>query len=345
MNVHFVVTLGEKDMEKAEAQGFIEFFKLTTKIHTSNMFCFDFDGKIRKYESAEEIIEDFYPQRLAFYQKRKDHMANTLQLELDRLTNQARFIQMIVTKELVVSGRKKVDIVAELRRRDFRPFPKIAKAKAAGETEEVLEGDEEEEDVTDSNDYDYLLNMAISSLTKERVRTVMSDQCSVVKRRRVFRSTSSGSRPTTRKPNSSGFSSSLLSRCGTPTSTASSKNGRCVFQSSSLPHASYPLPRSLTSIGSTKPSNLVRSPRRASASNRPSPRWPAKRRRRPARTKMTTSSRRRQARLKPRKHLTPSPRRNQQRSSMSRTKTPTMDTSSPRRRRPVLLPRRRPLRK
>ena len=59
------------EMEKAEKQGFHEFFKLSTKINTSNMVCFDFDGKIKKYNSAEEIIEDFYPKRLAYYQKRK----------------------------------------------------------------------------------------------------------------------------------------------------------------------------------------------------------------------------------------------------------------------------------
>ena len=35
MNVHFVVTMSEKDMEKAEAQGLLEFFKLTSKINTS----------------------------------------------------------------------------------------------------------------------------------------------------------------------------------------------------------------------------------------------------------------------------------------------------------------------
>ena len=71
MNVHFIVTMSEKGMEAAEKQGFHEYFKLTTKINTSNMVCFDFDGKIKKYNTPEEIIEDFYPKRLAFYQKRK----------------------------------------------------------------------------------------------------------------------------------------------------------------------------------------------------------------------------------------------------------------------------------
>lgn len=63
--------MSAKGMEKAEEQGLIDFFKLTTKLTTSNMICFDFEGKIKKYDSPEEIIEDFYPVRLAYYQKRK----------------------------------------------------------------------------------------------------------------------------------------------------------------------------------------------------------------------------------------------------------------------------------
>lgn len=75
--MHFVVSMAAKDVEKAEEQGLTEFFKLTSKINTSNMICFDFDGKIRKYSSPEEIIDEFYPKRLAYYQKRK---ASTFQI-------------------------------------------------------------------------------------------------------------------------------------------------------------------------------------------------------------------------------------------------------------------------
>lgn len=107
----------------------------------------------------------------------QDFLANELQDQLDKLSNQARFIKMIVTKELVVSGRKKVDIVAELRKKQFRPFSKVKKAKAAGETEEVVEEEEEEEESAVSTDYDYLLGMAISSLTKEKVMRSLSFPC------------------------------------------------------------------------------------------------------------------------------------------------------------------------
>ena len=79
---------------------------------------------------------------------------------------------MIVKKQLSVSNRKKGDIVHELRKLGFRPFPKVSKAKAAGETEEVIpdpDEDDAEEEGTNA-DFDYLLGMQIWSLTKEKVR-------------------------------------------------------------------------------------------------------------------------------------------------------------------------------
>ncbi|KAJ7139482.1 DNA topoisomerase II [Mycena epipterygia] len=169
-NVHFVITMDAKQLEKAEEKGLLEFFKLTSKITTSNMICFDFDGKIKKYNSPEEILEDFYPVRLAYYQKRKDHLAAELQNIFEKLTNQARFIKMIVDRELVISNRKKADIIVDLKRHKFRPFPKISKAREAGEEEEALE---DEADTSNGSDYDYLLGMAISSLTKERIEKLL----------------------------------------------------------------------------------------------------------------------------------------------------------------------------
>jgi DNA topoisomerase-2 len=58
-------------LEKAEAEGLEKFLKLVTQINTSNMICFDSNGKIKKYNSPEEILEEFYVLRLSYYQKRK----------------------------------------------------------------------------------------------------------------------------------------------------------------------------------------------------------------------------------------------------------------------------------
>ncbi|EGO19472.1 hypothetical protein SERLADRAFT_453445 [Serpula lacrymans var. lacrymans S7.9] len=171
VNIHFVITMSPKDLEKAEEQGLTEFFKLTSKINTSNMICFNLDGKIQKYQTPEEIIEEFFPKRLACYQSRKDYLANELQTQFERLSNQARFVKMIVDKELIVANRKKADIISELRKLKFRPFPKVVKAKAAGEAEDAEE--EEDETSNTSTDYDYLLGMAIWSLTSEKIEKLL----------------------------------------------------------------------------------------------------------------------------------------------------------------------------
>ena len=96
-----------------------------------------------------------------------------MQKDLDKLSNQSRFIKMIIDGSLVVARKKKKDLVTELKKLNFKPFPKIADARKEGEFENVVERDEESEESEEvaagANDYDYLLGMAIWSLTQERV--------------------------------------------------------------------------------------------------------------------------------------------------------------------------------
>ena len=68
---------------------------------------------------------------------------------LEKLSNQARFVEMIVSEELVESNCKKADIVQELK---FGLFPELASG----------------------THLDYLLGMAIWSLTKDKVCTPCS---------------------------------------------------------------------------------------------------------------------------------------------------------------------------
>jgi len=77
---------------------------------------------------------------------------------------------MIIDKKLNVSNRRKADIVADLRKHEFRAFPKSNSAKEAGETEDAAE-DEDGGKVNGEmlSDFDYLLGMPIWSLTKEKI--------------------------------------------------------------------------------------------------------------------------------------------------------------------------------
>lgn len=83
-------------------------------------------------------------------------------MQLDKLTNQVRFIQIIIKKELAVSGRKKQDIVRDLKTKGFTPFEKPAKvaANAEAENETAANAEEDEEDTTTgTTGYDYLLQV------------------------------------------------------------------------------------------------------------------------------------------------------------------------------------------
>ena len=70
-SVHFVITMTEAEMRKAEEEGLEKRFRMTSTISIANMVCFDLNGKIRKYTSPEEILEDFYHKRLEYYGIRK----------------------------------------------------------------------------------------------------------------------------------------------------------------------------------------------------------------------------------------------------------------------------------
>jgi len=174
--VHFIIKMEEKHMQNALSRGLEDTFKMTTSMATSNLVAFDAQGRIHKYETVLDIMEEFYHERLKFYGLRKKHQLEEMNKELDRMTNQARFVQMIIDNKLVVSRKKKQVLVAELQRLSFKPFPKVEDARKAGEFEAVVEeeeSDESEEVQAGANDYDYLLGMAIWSLTQERVEKLL----------------------------------------------------------------------------------------------------------------------------------------------------------------------------
>ncbi|KAJ8613066.1 hypothetical protein MRB53_037118 [Persea americana] len=174
VRVHFIIKLEEKHMKLALEKGLVEAFRLSKTMATTNLVAFDRHGRIHKYATVLDIMEEFYHVRLDLYSKRKAYMLGEMQKELEKLSNQARFVKMIIDGELIVAKKKKAALVAELLARHFKPIPKIADAKKEGEFEMVVEEEESEEDkVPGANDFDYLLGMAIWSLTQERIDRLM----------------------------------------------------------------------------------------------------------------------------------------------------------------------------
>lgn len=94
-------------------------------------------------------------------------MLGELEVELDKLNNQARFIQMIIDGSLVVNKKKKQKLIEELRKNDFKPIPKITDARKEGEFEPLVDPNEDADEDQENNaagagDYDYLLGVSFT---------------------------------------------------------------------------------------------------------------------------------------------------------------------------------------
>lgn len=172
--VHFIIQMDEKHVKTAVEEGLVEKFKLTKTVATSNLVAFDPEGRITKYANVEAIMDEFYSYRLQLYAKRKEWLLQDMQKTLRRLTNQARFIQMIIDGKLSISKKKKAVLIAELRKLGFDAYPKTEDASKQGEILPIVQEEpEDEEDSVDASAYDYLLGMPLWSLTQERVEKLL----------------------------------------------------------------------------------------------------------------------------------------------------------------------------
>jgi DNA topoisomerase-2 len=125
-------------------------FKLVSPklLSTSNMYLFNENGQITKYDTAISIIKSYYTIRLRYYQIRKDYMISKMQKDIDIMKNKIRFIKAIISNEIEVSKYKKVEL------------------------EELL-GVMEYMKVEDS--YDYLVRIPIYNITKDKVEDLEND--------------------------------------------------------------------------------------------------------------------------------------------------------------------------
>ncbi|KAJ0735221.1 putative DNA topoisomerase (ATP-hydrolyzing) [Helianthus annuus] len=200
--VHFEVIMTASQMNKAKEEGLLKKFKLTTTLSTSNMHLFDANGVIKKYDTPEQILEDFFHLRLDFYEKRKVALLHELGKASLILENKVRFIREVVEGTIVVSNRKKADLCAELKVKGFTPLPKeaVLEASIAGAVDHVEGSDETEEEegsgspadvaaveeekshvgtaskTIPGTEYDYLLSMAIGTLTYEKMKQLWHER-------------------------------------------------------------------------------------------------------------------------------------------------------------------------
>ena len=113
-------------------------------------------------------------------------LLQNIKLDLKKHENKIRFIHCVVDNEIVVNNRKRADLFLELREKNFDPFPKKkkkAEPAAVGATEEE-ENEEESPEAANGvgpSDYEYLLSMAIGTLTLEKIQELNAEREKLMK--------------------------------------------------------------------------------------------------------------------------------------------------------------------
>ncbi|EDV26331.1 uncharacterized protein TRIADDRAFT_23201, partial [Trichoplax adhaerens] len=166
--VRFIVTLTEANMEAAEKIGLLKKFKLEGSFSTNSMVLFDAHGCLRRYGNAQEILKEFYETKLEFYVKRKEWLEGLLEAESRKLSNQARFILEKIDGKLAIENKSKRDLIAMLKSANFDSDPVKSWQNKQKSVVESEESDASEQETDEGPDFNYILNMNMWSLTKER---------------------------------------------------------------------------------------------------------------------------------------------------------------------------------
>ncbi|KAF8981657.1 DNA topoisomerase 2 [Entomortierella lignicola] len=171
--IDLTITLTPEQLRKARNEGLESRFKLLSSVSTSNMVCFDPQGRIKKYNTPEEIVQEFYDLRIDYYRKRKEYLIDVYTKQWTRLDNKVRFILMIISGELQVQNRKKTLIVEDMHMKSFTP---VSELDLEIDVVEVPDAATTKVKVDRGNEYDYLLKMPIWSLTHEKVEELKKER-------------------------------------------------------------------------------------------------------------------------------------------------------------------------
>ena len=156
VNVNITITLPKGKLVELESivdtnhvNGLEKLLKLTTTISTTNMHLFNHECKLHKYESIQEIIDEFYEVRIRTYQKRKDALVVEMEKSLLRLSNRAKYILEIL------------DDIIDLRRKTSAQVFEILTLREFSQID---------------GDFKYLTKMPMDSVTTENVETILKEK-------------------------------------------------------------------------------------------------------------------------------------------------------------------------
>lgn len=128
-------------------------FGLTTTKSTTNMYLFDEDQKLRKYDTVYDIIEKYFPVRYKTYELRKKYMIEQIEKQVKIISNKAKFIheQIIEPPTLILRKKKKQEVIEMLKQKNY----------------DMIDNDDE---------YKYLRSMPIDSVEEENFEKLLKQK-------------------------------------------------------------------------------------------------------------------------------------------------------------------------
>jgi DNA topoisomerase-2 len=114
------------------------------------MNLFTSEDKLKKYDSVEEIIDDYFDIRLEYYEDRKDFMIESLEKELMILSNKAKYIQELLDGTIDLRKKKKQEIIDMIKDKEY----------------DAIDSDEE---------FKYLVKMPMDSVSEENVEKLLKE--------------------------------------------------------------------------------------------------------------------------------------------------------------------------
>ena len=123
--------------------------KLHTYLYTSNMVLFNDKNQLKRFESPQEIVNNFCQVRLGYYELRKKHQTQALEQKLRILGNKERFITEVIDKTLLVMEQDEATTTRQLDERNY----------------------DKDQDQT----YNYILRLPIRVFTTDKVKELKND--------------------------------------------------------------------------------------------------------------------------------------------------------------------------
>ncbi|XP_062866444.1 DNA topoisomerase 2-beta [Trichomycterus rosablanca] len=180
--VKFVVRMTEEKLAQAEAAGLHKVFKLQSSLTCNSMVLFDHMGCLKRYDSVNDILKEFFELRLHYYKLRKDWLVGSLGAESAKLSNQARFVLEKIEGKISIENKSKKDLIRMLVQKGFESDPVAAwnKAQEKALEEEDRDGNESDSSVDSGSssgpNFNYILNMPLWCLTKEKVDELLKQR-------------------------------------------------------------------------------------------------------------------------------------------------------------------------